>query len=126
MKFISARDKVITSSFHDAVFSGIASDGGLFIPTNESFILGDKIVIDLQLPGETKSNHVEGKVIWITPKNALYQILPGIGVELIGANAKTVREQIKANLDKSMDIGAYVCGMSTEIQSAPKMEFSKK
>jgi threonine synthase len=33
MKFVSTRDKSHTTTFHDAVFQGLAPDGGLYIPT---------------------------------------------------------------------------------------------
>jgi type IV pilus assembly protein PilZ len=89
-------------------------DGGLFIPTIEKYSLGEKIQLNLQLPGQLEIHSIEVKIIWTTPKNTLYQILPGIGVELIGVNAKALRDQIKANVDNKMEVGAYVYGMSTE------------
>lgn len=87
-------------------------DGGVFVPTSESsFSLGECINLDIQLPGHAENLQVEGKVIWITPKNGLYQIYPGIGIQLVGANAKTLHELIKANLDNTIDIGGYTYGM---------------
>src|SRR5436189_6016645 len=77
-------------------------DGGLFIPTSQSFPLGEKIFINLQLPGQKETHKIEGKVVWITPKNALYQIFPGIGIQFVGDNASSLHEQIKANLDNTM------------------------
>lgn len=89
-------------------------DGGLFIPTPETFSLGDKIRVNLQLPGHKDTHVMEGKVVWITPKNALYQIFPGIGVQFIGENAKSLHELIKANLDNTMDVGGYTYGITSE------------
>jgi len=91
-------------------------DGGLFIPTPETFSLGDRIRVNLQLPGHKDTHVVEGKVVWITPKNALYQIFPGIGVQFIGENAKSLHELIKANLDNTMDVGGYTYGISSDTE----------
>ena len=89
-------------------------DGGLFIPTFDSYLLGDKILVDVQLPGKVDNLRIEGKVVWITPAEALHHVLPGIGIQFIGANPSTVRSQIEAHLDSSMDVGGYTYGMSDE------------
>lgn len=86
-------------------------DGGLFIPTPESFMLGDLITVDLQLPEQNEILAVEGKVVWITPKNALYEEYPGIGIQFIGENAKLVRERVNVFLDNTMDVGGYTYGL---------------
>lgn len=86
-------------------------DGGLFVPTCDSYQLGDHVVIDLQLPGHTDSLLVEGTVVWITPVNSLYQIYPGIGIRLIGDQAAATHNVIKSNLDNTMDVGGYAYGM---------------
>jgi len=86
------------------------SGGGLFIPSNEIFFLGDRVEVDLQLPGKNDSIRIEGKVVWITPKNALHHVLPGIGIQFIGPNAETIREKILASLDATVEKGGYVYG----------------
>lgn len=101
------------------------NEGGLFIPTTENFSLDDIVFIDLQLPEQTGPQKVEAKVVWITPKNAIDQILPGVGVTLIGANAKIIRDQIKTHLDNAIDMGAYVCGMSADAVDASHKASSK-
>jgi len=97
-------------------------DGGLFIPTNDSFVLGDFVVVDLQLPGQHDIQRIEGKVIWITPMNALYQIYSGVGIQFTGDSAKSVHEQIKANIDNTMDVGGYVYGIGGEKKYDNKKE----
>jgi type IV pilus assembly protein PilZ len=89
-------------------------EGGLFVPTPQTFLLGDKVSVDLQLPGKKDTIGIEGKVIWITPKNALHHVLPGIGIQFIGTNAPLIRVQLEANLDKSMEVGGYTYGMTGE------------
>lgn len=96
------------------------NDGGLFIPTANSFNLGERILIDLHLPGKKDALRIEGKVVWVTPKNALHHVLPGIGVQFTGANAATVRGQIEAHLDGTIEIGGYTYGITGELQKEKK------
>jgi type IV pilus assembly protein PilZ len=90
------------------------TDGGLFIPTTSSYSLGDRVVVDVLLPGKKENLRITGKVIWITPKNALHHVLPGIGIQFIGNNAKNIRSQIEGDLDRSMEVGGYTYGMIEE------------
>ena len=43
-------------------------NGGLFIPTNSSYKLGDEVFMLLNVMGEEEKIPVAGRVIWITPK----------------------------------------------------------
>lgn len=88
------------------------TNGGLFIPSKETFALGERVVLDLQLPGKTDLIKIEGKVVWITPPNALHHVLSGIGIQFIGTQAQTIKNEIESRLDKAMDIGGYTCGIS--------------
>ena len=90
------------------------SEGGLFIPTMNTYALGDEVDIDLTLPGRNEPLRIEGQVVWITPQNALHHVLPGIGVRFIGAHTKTVRETIESVLDSSTEVGGYTYGMIDE------------
>ena len=45
-------------------------NGGLFIPTNSSYRLGDEVFMLLNLMGEDEKIPVAGTVIWMTPKGA--------------------------------------------------------
>ncbi len=45
-------------------------NGGLFIPTNSSYKLGDEVFMLLNVMGEEEKIPVAGRVIWITPKGA--------------------------------------------------------
>lgn len=88
--------------------------GGLFVPTPRVFSLGEKVLIDLKLPGKTETSRIEGKIVWMTPANALHHVLPGIGIQFIGADALVIRNQIEANLDSSMEVGGYTYGITEE------------
>lgn len=96
------------------------NEGGIFVPTQQSFSLGTNVLINLQLPGKKESISIEGKVVWITSKNALHHVLPGIGVQFTGSNTATIRSQIEALLDKSTDVGGYVYGITDESMKEKK------
>ena len=86
-------------------------DGGLFIQVKEDFNLGDEVVINAVLPGMKEAISIEGRVVWITPKNALDSIFSGIGVQFTGERAKGLRDKIISNLDNTMDVGGYIYGV---------------
>jgi type IV pilus assembly protein PilZ len=56
-------------------------NGGLFIPTNSNYRLGDEVFMLLNLMGEDEKLPVAGRVIWVTPKGAQGKRTPGIGVQ---------------------------------------------
>jgi type IV pilus assembly protein PilZ len=49
-------------------FMPFVKNGGLFIPTNSNYRLGDEVFMLLNLMGEDEKLPVAGKVIWVTPK----------------------------------------------------------
>lgn len=95
-------------------YMSFINNGGLFIPTMDTFKLGDAIQIDLHLPTKNDSIKIEGRVAWITPKNSLHHVLPGIGIQFTSENAQTIRSQIEALLDPKVEIGGYTYGITEE------------
>jgi Tfp pilus assembly protein PilZ len=51
-----------------AAYMPFIKNGGLFIPTNKSYRLGDEVFMLLNLMDEAEKIPVAGKVAWITPK----------------------------------------------------------
>jgi len=94
----------------------IKDGGGLFIPTSKTFSLGEKIQVNLQLPDHAESFNVEGKVIWITPTRPLHLALPGIGIQFISDNAKTVLNYIHNALDANLEIGGYTYWLEDDMK----------
>lgn len=90
-------------------------NGGLFVPTQDSFSLGDAIVVDLKLPGKMENIRIEGNVSWITPRNALHHVISGIGIQFTGPNAPTIRNMLESMLDTKIEIGGYTYGMTGEV-----------
>lgn len=85
--------------------------GGIFIPTNKQYALGDHITVDVHLPGKNDPLIIAGDVIWINPKNALHHALPGIGIQFTGADAKNIRTLLESLADPALTIGSHVYGI---------------
>ncbi len=74
-------------------------DGGLFIPTNKSYQLGDEVFMLINLMDETTRLAVAGKIVWITPKGAQgTNRTAGIGIQFNGQNKAEVRTKIDTYL----------------------------
>ena len=54
--------------------------GGIFVPTNKSYNLGDEIYLILSLLDDPNKYPVAGKVVWATPAGAGNNKAQGIGV----------------------------------------------
>lgn len=78
--------------------------GGLFIPTNNTYKLGEEVFLLLTLLKESDKTPVAGKVVWINPKGAQGGRPPGIGVHFNEMDKGVTRDKIEkalANLLKS-------------------------
>jgi type IV pilus assembly protein PilZ len=69
------------------------TNGGLFIPTNKPYHLGEEVFILLTLMDEGKKIPVAGNIVWITPRGAQGNQAAGIGVHFsdIDGGAAVVR-----------------------------------
>jgi len=56
------------------------ADGGIFIPTNREYQLGDDVYVLLTLPDDIQRYPVAGKVAWITPAKAVGGRTQGVGI----------------------------------------------
>jgi len=75
-----------------ASYMPFLTKGGLFIPTNKSYALGDRVRLIMSLMNEPEKQEVIGSVVWITPKGA--HGVPGIGVEFL-EQSTSVRVKIE-------------------------------
>ncbi len=64
-----------------AAYMPFVANGGLFIPTNKSYKIGDEVFVLLNLMDEPDKIPVAGKVVWITPKGAQGNRSAGIGIQ---------------------------------------------
>ena len=81
-----------------AAYMPFVKNGGLFIPTNKNYGLGDEVFMLLTLMEETEKLPVAGKIIWITPKGAQSNRAAGIGVQFSDQDDGTARKKIETYL----------------------------
>ena len=94
-----ARPSVIQLVFREkgalyAAYIPMLTDGGLFVPTQRPYRLGEDIYLLLSLPDDPQRYPVAGKVAWITPANASGGRTQGVGVRF-PADDKTRQLKIK-------------------------------
>jgi type IV pilus assembly protein PilZ len=88
-----------------AAFMPFLKNGGLFIPTVNSYELGNEVFMLLKLMDEGERIPVAGTVVWITPPLAQGNRATGIGIHFKDAEGR-VRKKIEnmlagqANLEK--------------------------
>ena len=73
-------------------------NGGLFIPTNSNYRLGDEVFMLLNLMGEDEKLPVAGRVIWVTPKGAQNKRTAGIGVQFSDQDRGQTQKKIETYL----------------------------
>jgi len=78
-----------------AAFIPFVKNGGLFIPTNKAYKLGDEVFMLLSLMDEPEQIPVAGKIIWITPRGASGSRTPGIGVQFSEQDRGDTRNRIE-------------------------------
>jgi type IV pilus assembly protein PilZ len=103
----STRQRMLSLSIKDkhalyAAYMPFIKNGGLFIPTNKNYKLGDEVFLLLSLMEEKEKLPVVGKVIWITPKGAQGNRAAGIGVQFADQDDTTVRNKIETYLAGAM------------------------
>lgn len=72
--------------------------GGLFIATNESFVLHQEVTISLQLLQEIEIFNLSGKIIWLTPEKAQNGRKAGIGIQFDASSSNSVVQKIESYL----------------------------
>ena len=82
----SAKSGILSLTIKDkavlyAAFMPFLENGGLFIPTNKQYVIGDEVFMLLNLMDETEKIPVAGHVVWVTPKGAQSNRAAGIGVQ---------------------------------------------
>lgn len=64
-----------------AAYMPFVKGGGLFIPTNKTYKMGEEVYMLLSLMEDPAKIPVSGKVIWVTPLGAHGGRAQGIGVQ---------------------------------------------
>ena len=97
-----ARNGILSLTIKDkavlyAAYMPFLVHGGLFVPTNKPYRLGDEVFMLLNLMDETEKIPVAGKVVWVTPRRAQGNRAAGIGVQFNGQD-DTANRKIEAYL----------------------------
>ncbi len=64
-----------------AAYMPFLKRGGIFLPTNKPYQLGDEVFLLLQLLDDPTKQAIAGKVVWITPGGGTTGKQQGIGIE---------------------------------------------
>jgi len=81
-----------------AAYMPFVKNGGLFIPSNNEYKLGDEVFMLLTLMSGAEKIPVAGKIVWITPKGAQGSRPAGIGVQFGGQDGGAARDKIETLL----------------------------
>ena len=99
----SAQQGILSLSIKDknalfAAYMPFVVNGGLFIPTNRNYQIGDEVFMLLTLMEESERLPVAGKIIWITPKGAEGYRATGVGVQFSDQDGGLARNKIETYL----------------------------
>ncbi len=99
----AARPGMLSLSIKDkqslyAAFMPYVKNGGLFIPTNKMYNLGDEVFMLLTLMESNERLPVAGKIVWVTPKGAQGNRAHGVGVQFSPQDKGTTRGKIETHL----------------------------
>jgi type IV pilus assembly protein PilZ len=67
-----------------AAYMPFLTNGGIFVPSNKPYKIGDEIYLILTLMDDPTKYPVAGRVAWITPAGANNNKAQGIGVQFSG------------------------------------------
>ena len=73
---LSIREKAALYAAYISSFT----NGGIFIPTDRDYQLGDDVYVLISLPNDPQRYPVAGKVAWITPARSSSNRTQGVGV----------------------------------------------
>jgi type IV pilus assembly protein PilZ len=77
---LTIKDKAVLYAAYMPFLKG----GGLFVPTNKAYNIGDEVFLLLSLMDEVEKIPVAGTVAWITPKGAQGNRAQGVGIQFTG------------------------------------------
>ncbi|NIB41217.1 pilus assembly protein PilZ [Pseudomaricurvus alkylphenolicus] len=102
-----ARNGILSLTIKDkavlyAAYMPFVQNGGLFIPTNKNYGLGDEVFMLLNLMDEPEKIPVAGKVVWVTPKGAQGNRAAGVGVQFSDQD-DTAAKKIETYLAGSLE-----------------------
>lgn len=106
----ASRPNVLSLSIKDqaglyAAYMPFLARGGIFVPSNRPFRLGEQVFLVLSLLDRPQKYQIAGHVAWITPAGTPMKT-PGIGVHLPDDdNGRNLRRAIEEILGKTLESG---------------------
>ena len=94
---LTIKDKAVLYS----AYMPYLENGGLFVPTNKPYKVGDDVFMLLSLMDETEKIPIAGRVVWVTPRGAQGNRTAGIGVQFSEQDA-TANAKIENHLAGSL------------------------
>ncbi|WAK00301.1 PilZ domain-containing protein [Methylobacter sp. YRD-M1] len=85
-----------------AAYMPFVINGGLFIPTNREYQMGQEVFMLLNLMEETERLPIAGKIIWKTPPGSEGYRATGIGVQFSDQDGGMARNKIEMYLAGSL------------------------
>ena len=78
-----------------AAYMPFIVNGGLFVPTNREYEMGQEVFLLLNLMEETERLPIAGKIIWKTPPGSDGYRAAGIGVQFSNQDGGIARNKIE-------------------------------
>lgn len=86
-----------------AAYMPFIKNGGLFIPTEKPYKLGDEVFMLLTLMDSEGKLPIAGKVVWITPRGAQGNKATGIGVQFSELDKGATKSKIETQLAGALE-----------------------
>ncbi|MDE2070314.1 MAG: PilZ domain-containing protein [Gammaproteobacteria bacterium] len=78
-----------------SAYMPFVKNGGMFIPTDKPYQLGDEVFVLLQLMDSPERLPVAAKVVWITPRSTNRTRATGIGVQFSAQDGGNTQRKIE-------------------------------
>lgn len=103
MPLAAARPGVLSLTIKDknalyAAYMPFVKGGGIFVPSNRPYKLGEEVFMLLTLMDSKEKIPVAGHVIWITPQGAQGSRTAGIGIQFSEKDSGLARNKIESIL----------------------------
>ena len=86
-----------------AAYMPYLKNGGIFVPTNRPYNIGDEVYLILTLLDDPTRIPVAGKVVWISPSGGGASKTPGIGVHFpADESGQSARKRIEDALGAAL------------------------
>ncbi len=86
-----------------ASYMPFVENGGLFIPTQRDYQLGQEVFLLLSLMEETERLPIAGKVIWFTPAGSEGYRATGVGIQFSKEDGSVARNKIENYLAGALE-----------------------